>query len=519
MAYKAIILAGGKGLRYAEGDVPKTLQFLEGKPIVTYSIDSLKEIGLKNEDITVITGGDFADETVGFLKREYNGINVGNYDKEYIERAKLGSIAKTWKIANCISGMLHHCFDIFNEDRLDDIVMCINADSIYPKRALKNAFELSERTFDKYDKKREENIGINEGNSRKRCSGLVYSLKTPHPGEIAAPIYCDEEPPFHYSAKVYDWTKRFINVKNKVVGFEKKENGSYDPAIFTFKAIDLYDTICTFQEDGRHPVPVIDGLDVNEDELHDIYAVENNRDGYERYELWESIDKIEEVLTRNNIKVRINRKKLGEETDNFDELLKFRNRLVKRFEREVGYKHLKSGFGTGLKWICNQMVKEGHDILGVESDTVYFNLNHLIEREEAKKVLRLFSHLVKSKDRAEPYERCDYLNDKDEDDIDSISFFSGEAGLLAEAIKWDVPIDLEYIFEYVGDKYREIIHKKEPPHAYVPYAVLKCVEERFRGSSAKMIENYLMQERAKDVVDFFLVKKPRSWLLRADEHD
>ncbi len=71
---KAIIIAAGSGKRISEDvkDLPKSLLTVNGKPIIAYQIQALKQVGIKN--IVVITGihdEKFGIENVHYIKDHY----------------------------------------------------------------------------------------------------------------------------------------------------------------------------------------------------------------------------------------------------------------------------------------------------------------------------------------------------------------------------------------------------------------------------------------------------------------
>lgn len=72
---KFVILAGGKGTRllpYTEL-THKTLTTIGGIPLLGYHIDTIGNLGVKPEDICIITGY-MGEEVEGYLKRYYHGV-------------------------------------------------------------------------------------------------------------------------------------------------------------------------------------------------------------------------------------------------------------------------------------------------------------------------------------------------------------------------------------------------------------------------------------------------------------
>ncbi len=76
-SWGVVILAAGQGKRLGCTDIPKVMCPIGGKPIVSYTVASLKELGFTQENIRLVVG--FAHEKV----REYFGVSV-----EYVFQAE-----------------------------------------------------------------------------------------------------------------------------------------------------------------------------------------------------------------------------------------------------------------------------------------------------------------------------------------------------------------------------------------------------------------------------------------------
>ena len=110
----AIIIAAGSGKRISEDvkDLPKSLLTVNGKPIIAYQIQALKQVGIKN--IVVITGihdEKFGIENVHYIKDHY-----------YNEHDILGSLMKA-------------------KDFLKNDVLVLYADIIFELKILKQILD------------------------------------------------------------------------------------------------------------------------------------------------------------------------------------------------------------------------------------------------------------------------------------------------------------------------------------------------------------------------------------------
>lgn len=115
---KAVILAAGMGtrLRPLTNKIPKSLILLEGKPLIKYSLDNIRDAGIS--DAVIVTG--FMED---MFKRElgkcYNGIDIQYISNhEYEKTGSMYSLSKT-------------------ERRLDDDIILLESDLLYEPRAIK----------------------------------------------------------------------------------------------------------------------------------------------------------------------------------------------------------------------------------------------------------------------------------------------------------------------------------------------------------------------------------------------
>ena len=108
---KTVIMAGGKGTRIASisNDIPKPMISIEGKPVLEWEIECLKQQGFIDILITVSHMGNAIIEYFG------DGSKLGVNIEYYFEEKPLGNAGALFKI----------------KDRLSDSFLLINADSIF----------------------------------------------------------------------------------------------------------------------------------------------------------------------------------------------------------------------------------------------------------------------------------------------------------------------------------------------------------------------------------------------------
>lgn len=114
---KAVILAAGMGLRL--GNITKTLPKafipIEGKPLIEYSLNSLKRAGIKELIMVVGFMENFFKEKLGTA---YKGMKIKYFvNKDYATTGSMCSLSKT-------------------EDLINDNILLLDSDILYEERAL-----------------------------------------------------------------------------------------------------------------------------------------------------------------------------------------------------------------------------------------------------------------------------------------------------------------------------------------------------------------------------------------------
>ena len=203
MDVRVVILAGGEGIRFADGgQVPKISQLIEGKPVIAHSIDTLKELKVSEEDIDVIIGGEFADEFARYLEQNYRDVNVMHYSEKGLHKRGEREPSLVYSLSEYLCEhyapiqeelpdefddsvkdadfeLLHYDSSnigtqILSEDgnetepflckvkpTQEDVLVLLNADSVYTEKSLKEALESSEQALE-----------------HKGYAGIIYNLKT-----------------------------------------------------------------------------------------------------------------------------------------------------------------------------------------------------------------------------------------------------------------------------------------------------------------------------------------------------
>jgi len=119
---KAVILAAGVGvrLRSITKTLPKALIPINGRPLIEFSLDNLKNVGIKEVIIIVGYMKDFFKKTLG---NEYKGIKIVYFDNdEYEKTESMYSFSKTEGIIN-------------------DDVLVLDSDILYDGKVLKDLIE------------------------------------------------------------------------------------------------------------------------------------------------------------------------------------------------------------------------------------------------------------------------------------------------------------------------------------------------------------------------------------------
>lgn len=115
---QAVILAAGIGerLKPITNTIPKGLIEIEGKPLLEYSLEALKQNGIKEVVITI----GFLEEAIRQkFGREYNGLKISYVsNKEYSKTGSMYSFSMTREL-------------------IDDDIILLESDLLYERKAIK----------------------------------------------------------------------------------------------------------------------------------------------------------------------------------------------------------------------------------------------------------------------------------------------------------------------------------------------------------------------------------------------
>jgi len=437
---KGIILAGGEGVRYADGEVPKVLQFFEGKPLMSHSIDSLIEMGIRDENISILINDEakFADEIRSFVSGKYKEIICFDAGRKYRwEKTQLkgfGPISKAWAIAKYVDYLYRDVIEagLSGDEWEDDILLILNADSIYPKKSLKIATGVAKKCFKVYSDQ------TSRHEDEDRFSALIYGLNTLETKTRRSPVL-QEESILPFEIRMDNTLDRHFSVRGEVIGFQKLEN-NIESGIFAFKAGDLYEAICDWCELGRY-VPVTENLNTLENVLYSIYLP--HKEEIDTRDVGLAIDALLKELKKsgfNVAKYRHFKEAIHwSEIDDFDDLNNIRNDLIEIFESRAKEGCLENKLGSGLNFICNKLMTKDYygkrrRVLAISSNMTYLNLNDMALRDKAKQFLGVLKTLS--------------LSDEDLRDIcaEHEDYVFGPKEI-ADAISWEIPIDLRFILD------------------------------------------------------------------------
>lgn len=168
---KTVIMAGGKGTRITSiaSDIPKPMVPIEGKPVLEWEIECLRNQDFKDLIITVSHLGNAIIDYFG------DGSKFGVSIEYYFEETPLGNAGALFKI----------------KDKLTDNFLLLNADSIF------------DIDFNKFVKHHFQKGGLatlfTHPNSHPYDSGLIVSNKN---GEVVRWLAKDDERPTWYKNRV-----------------------------------------------------------------------------------------------------------------------------------------------------------------------------------------------------------------------------------------------------------------------------------------------------------------------------
>lgn len=183
---KTVIMAGGKGTRITSiaSDIPKPMVPIEGKPVLEWEIECLRNQDFKDLIITVSHLGNAIIDYFG------DGSKFGVSIEYYFEETPLGNAGALFKI----------------KDKLTDNFLLLNADSIF------------DIDFNKFVEHHFQKGGLatlfTHPNSHPYDSGLIVSNKN---GEVVRWLAKDDERPTWYKNRVnaglHVINKRLLDIK------------------------------------------------------------------------------------------------------------------------------------------------------------------------------------------------------------------------------------------------------------------------------------------------------------------
>ncbi|MDR6225878.1 phosphocholine cytidylyltransferase family protein [Desmospora profundinema] len=121
---KVVILAAGVGsrLRPETEDKPKAMIQVNGKPLVQYQVESVRQAGFKDEDITVLGG-----YKMERIQEHFNGTKVRFIHNPHYES-------------------MNNIYSFLLTEELGDDILLINSDDFYDERMIRVILDASART-------------------------------------------------------------------------------------------------------------------------------------------------------------------------------------------------------------------------------------------------------------------------------------------------------------------------------------------------------------------------------------
>jgi choline kinase len=121
---KVVILAAGVGsrLRPETEDKPKAMIQVNGKPLVQYQVESVRRVGFKDADITVLGG-----YKMERIKEHFQGTDIRFLYNPHYES-------------------MNNIYSFLLTEELDDDILLINSDDFYDDRMIPVLLEASART-------------------------------------------------------------------------------------------------------------------------------------------------------------------------------------------------------------------------------------------------------------------------------------------------------------------------------------------------------------------------------------
>ncbi|MBU1179914.1 phosphocholine cytidylyltransferase family protein [Patescibacteria group bacterium] len=117
---KAVILAAGRGTRLGEAtkNTPKCLLSIRGKSLIDYSIENLKENGIKNEDIAIVVGFE-KEKIINHLGNYYAYI----YNEDFANTNNMASFYLAKNFVNKDSCLYLHADIFYHSEIIRDCLM------------------------------------------------------------------------------------------------------------------------------------------------------------------------------------------------------------------------------------------------------------------------------------------------------------------------------------------------------------------------------------------------------------
>lgn len=176
---KVVIMAGGRGTRVSSiaNDIPKPMIKINGKPVLEYELECLRDQGFKDIIITVNYLGNIIMDYFGDGSRisPVSGQPFGVHIEYFIEKEPLGNAGALFKI----------------KDKLTDDFLLLNADVV---------FNVDLKRFVTFHKERESLVTLfTHPNSHPYDSGLIIA---DNKGAVKTWLSKEDERPLYYKNRV-----------------------------------------------------------------------------------------------------------------------------------------------------------------------------------------------------------------------------------------------------------------------------------------------------------------------------
>jgi hypothetical protein len=489
MTNRAVILAGGEGIRFADGEVPKVLQYVDGMPVIAHTINCLKNQGFSDENINVLVRGKFADEVLGFLYHTYPHISPYSCERQY-EWKDFGPMSKALELVKYAKSTWPDSdYDSPPEAEPweDDILLVLNGDSIYPARSIEIATNVAKQAFGKY---------FGKGGTEKRYSALIYALKTPFVKKRRLPVFQMAMPA---NALVLGKDVRsHVSIDGNLTDFQQRES-NLESAIFAYKAGDFL--FACGQSEG-HFVPAIEKVSTLDEVLWAIHPEKKDRWAGEYAE--RAVENLVNELNRSGANIKMP----NFDTVEFDDLSYIKDNLVDELTQRMQKGYLPSEYGTGLSWICKEITKDRglrSNVLCVHSNATYLNLNDMQSINTAREFLKLLDiPKVKYEDEDDDVAEAfggaffDELTPQDFKNLENC--IKDKKELLLEAEFWGLPIDLRIFSDEFGDA--DYVKNRNWSLFELNQKLMEYLRKDYGKSAADILYKYITVARIEDWLKF-----------------